>query len=47
MAIGGLAFIAWALTHNLAAGIVATALLAAGGVSGVAGALRKELRALR
>ncbi|MBV8489376.1 MAG: hypothetical protein JO199_02510 [Candidatus Eremiobacteraeota bacterium] len=47
MAAGGLGFIAWSLTHALVAGILAVVLLAAGGLTGIAGALRKELRALR
>ncbi len=44
MALGGLMFSAWAMTHNLAIGIVGIVLLLSGGVSGAIGALRKEVR---
>ena len=41
---GGLFFAIWALSKIVAVGIVATALLGAGGAVGAVGALRKELR---
>jgi hypothetical protein len=44
MALGGLVFCVWALSHNLAAGIVGIALLLCGGISGAIGAFRKEVR---
>lgn len=44
MAIGGVLFVAWSLSKVLALGVGAAVLVAAGGISGVAGALRKELR---
>lgn len=44
LGIGGVLFVAWALSKVLALGAGAAVLVAAGGVSGVAGALRKELR---
>ena len=44
MAIGGALFVAWSVSKVLALGAGAAVLVAAGGVLGVAGALRKELR---
>lgn len=44
LAIGGLLFVAWSLSKLLPLGVVAALLVAAGGVCGAAGALRKELR---
>jgi hypothetical protein len=44
LAIGGLLFITWSLSKVLAFGAGAALLVAAGGILGVAGALRKELR---
>ena len=44
MAVGGVAFAVWGATHLLYAGIAAMALLAVGGILGIVGAMRKELR---
>lgn len=44
MALGGLVFAAWALTHYLALGLGGMALLLVGGVAGAIGAIRKEVR---
>ncbi len=44
LAIGGVLFVAWSLSKLLPLGIAAALLVAGGGVVGVAGALRKELR---
>ena len=44
MALGGALFVAWSLTKLLVIGVAAAAVLAAGGIAGVCGALRKELR---
>jgi hypothetical protein len=44
MAGGGVAFVTWSLSKVLAIGVAAVALLAVGGVLGIFGALRKELR---
>ncbi len=46
MALGGLIFAVWALTHNLIVGILGIGLLLAGGASGTIGAIRKEVRML-
>jgi hypothetical protein len=44
MATGGVLFVVWSLSRILAFGAGAAVLVAAGGLLGVAGALRKELR---
>jgi len=44
LAIGGVLFVAWSLSKLLPVGVAGATLVAAGGVLGVAGALRKELR---
>ncbi len=44
MALGGLLFAAWALSHVLGVGVVAAVLLLIGGVLGAIGAFRRELR---
>ncbi len=44
MAVGGLAFMLWILSHLLGAGIAAIVLLVAGGTLGIIGAVRKEVR---
>ena len=44
MAIGGVLFVSWSLSKILAFGAGAAVLVAAGGLLGVAGAMRKELR---
>jgi hypothetical protein len=46
MAIGGLAFAAWSILHEVALGVAGVVLLLVGGVSGAIGALRKEVRLL-
>lgn len=43
-AIGGLGFLVWALAHVLAAGVTAVFFLLVGGIFGVVGYVRKELR---
>jgi hypothetical protein len=43
-ALGGLCFLIWAVGHLLPAGIVAVAFLVLGGVFGIVGVVRKELR---
>lgn len=44
MSLGGIVFVAWALTHSIVLGIAGIVLLVAGGVTGAIGALRKEMR---
>ena len=44
MAFGGLAFLIWALSHQIGAGIAAIVLLLLGGSFGIVGAVRKEVR---
>ncbi|MEO6836427.1 MAG: hypothetical protein ABI231_11045 [Candidatus Tumulicola sp.] len=44
MSAGGVLFVAWALSRVLAVGVTAAALVGIGGVTGMIGALRKELR---
>jgi hypothetical protein len=44
MSLGGLLFVAWALSHVLGIGIAAAIMLLAGGTLGVIGAFRRELR---
>jgi hypothetical protein len=45
MSIGGLVFVAWALSHAIGAGIAGVALLLIGGICGTIGWFRKEMRA--
>lgn len=44
MALGGLVFVAWAISHVMGLGIAGVALLLIGGISGVIGWFRKEMR---
>ena len=46
MSLGGLIFFAWAMWHSLVVGICGIIVLLIGGVSGVIGAVRKEVRIL-
>lgn len=42
--VGGLGFLIWALSHALVVGVLAVAALALGGIFGIVGFVRKELR---
>jgi hypothetical protein len=44
MSLGGLLFVAWALTRVLGIGVAAAVFLLAGGTLGAIGAFRRELR---
>lgn len=44
MGIGGLVFVAWSLSHLIGIGVAGVALLVIGGVCGVIGWVRKEMR---
>ena len=44
MSVGGLLFVAWALSRVLGVGVVAALFLVGGGVLGAIGAFRRELR---
>ncbi len=44
MGIGGLVFVAWALSHLLGIGVAGVALLLLGGICGAVGWMRKEMR---
>ena len=43
-ALGGLGFLVWAISHVLSLGIVAVVFLLLGGIFGIVGFVRKELR---
>ena len=45
MGLGGLVFVAWALSHLIGIGVAGVALLVIGGICGVIGWMRKEMRA--
>lgn len=44
MALGGIVFVTWALTHMIGIGVAGVALLLIGGICGVVGWFRKEMR---
>lgn len=46
MALGGVVFVVWALSHLIAFGLAGVALLLMGGICGVVGWFRKEMRLL-
>ncbi|HET9029448.1 MAG TPA: hypothetical protein VFN49_04670 [Candidatus Aquilonibacter sp.] len=46
MALGGLVFVAWAISHVLTVGVAGCVLLLIGGICGAIGWFRKEMRLL-